>query len=117
MTKEKVTFDSHGETVVGSLFICEGTPKGLIVVTGPITSVKEQISGRYAAAMAERGYVAIAFDHRFFGESGGEPRQFESPLKKIEDISAAISFLTENPRFSDLPVYGVGVCAGGGYMA
>ncbi|HKE92793.1 MAG TPA: alpha/beta hydrolase [Povalibacter sp.] len=67
--------------------------------------------------MAARGFVALAFDHRTFGESGGEPRQFESPPRKVEDIRAAAAFLSRHAGMKGLPIGAVGVCAGGGYMA
>jgi len=79
--------------------------------------VKEQATGAYAAALAERGFMALAFDHRTFGESGGEPRQFENPFAKVEDIRAAASALLAEPGSADIALIGVGVCAGGGYMA
>jgi hypothetical protein len=95
----------------------EGTePVARAVLTGPLTSVKEQSTGMYASALASRGYVALAFDHRTFGESGGEPRQFENPFAKVEDIRGAVTALEEGGRNS-LPMIGVGICAGGGYMA
>jgi fermentation-respiration switch protein FrsA (DUF1100 family) len=87
------------------------------VLTGPLTSVKEQATGTYAAALAERGFLALAFDHRTFGESGGEPRQFENPFAKIEDIKAAASAVLSDPGRAKISLIGVGVCAGGGYMA
>src|SRR5262249_31253117 len=83
----------------------------------PLTSVKEQATGAYARAMAERGFAAIAFDHRTFGESEGEPRQFEDPEGKARDISAAVTALQADERTRELPVTAVGICAGGGYMA
>jgi len=82
-----------------------------------LTSVKEQAAGAYAAALAERGFLALAFDHRTFGESGGDPRQFENPFAKIEDIKAATSALLADPGPVGIALIGVGVCAGGGYMA
>jgi alpha-beta hydrolase superfamily lysophospholipase len=66
--------------------------------------------------MAERGYAALAFDHRTFGESGGMPRQLEDPMGKAADISAAVTALGADARTAGVPVYAVGVCAGGGYM-
>ena len=58
--------------MVGNLFLPEGDePAGVVVAVGPLTSVKEQAAGAYARAMAERGYAALAFDYRYFGESGG----------------------------------------------
>src|SRR5262245_48638200 len=78
--KQRFTFQSEGETVVGGLFLpTETEPAGVVVAVGPLTSVKEQASGTYARAMAERGYAALAFDYRYFGESHGRPRQFENP--------------------------------------
>jgi uncharacterized protein len=88
-----------------------------VITTGPLTSVKEQAAGVYARALASRGYVALAFDHRTFGESGGAPRQFETPQGKAEDIVAAADALSRDARMSELPMLAVGVCAGGGYMA
>jgi len=111
-------FDVNGTTLIGNLFtLARGRPRACAVLTGPLTSVKEQASGAYAAALAERGFLALAFDHRTFGESGGEPRQFENPLAKVEDIKAAASALLSNPGPSNIALIGVGVCAGGGYMA
>jgi uncharacterized protein len=111
-------FDVSGTTLVGNLFAPpRGRPRACAVLTGPLTSVKEQATGAYAAALAERGFLALAFDHRTFGESGGEPRQFENPFAKIEDIKAAASALLSDAGPADLALIGVGVCAGGGYMA
>jgi uncharacterized protein len=114
----RVTFDSQGVQLVGTLFIPEGEGRRpALVVDGPLTSVKEQAPGHYARALAERGFVALAFDHRFFGESGGEPRQLESPPKKIEDIQSAVSYLSSLSEVDSARIGAVGVCAGGGYMA
>jgi fermentation-respiration switch protein FrsA (DUF1100 family) len=114
----RVTFDSHGVKLVGTLFVPEGNERRpALVIDGPLTSVKEQVAGHYARALAERGFVALAFDHRYFGESGGEPRQLESPPKKIEDIQDAIAFLSSLSEVDADRIGAVGVCAGGGYMA
>jgi uncharacterized protein len=113
----KVSFRSEGERMVGNLFLpYEKSPIGLVVVVGPLTSVKEQAAGAYAQAMAERGYAALAFDYRFFGESGGEPRQFESPEENIKDIRNAAAAMLTDARFKDLPLFGFGVCFGAGPM-
>lgn len=119
MSTERVTFDSGGHAVVGDLHLPEGDEpaRGVVVLSGPITSVKEQVSGAYAKALAERGFAALAFDHRHFGESEGEPRQLESPNRKIEDIRAAITYLEGRDDLAGRPLHGLGVCAGGGYMA
>ncbi|WP_040809203.1 alpha/beta hydrolase [Nocardia concava] len=117
ISTEQFTFTRDGDLLVGNLFLPEGTPTGVVVTTGPLTSVKEQAAGVYAQALARRGFAALAFDHRTFGESAGEPRQLEDPLGKAADISAAITALQADERFADLSVLAVGVCAGGGYMA
>lgn len=113
MNIEAVNFQVAGTNVVGLLHQPTQAPRAALVITGPLTSVKEQASGAYARAMAARGFTALAFDHRTFGESAGEPRQYESPPRKVEDIRAAAGFLRE----TGLPVGAIGVCAGGGYMA
>jgi fermentation-respiration switch protein FrsA (DUF1100 family) len=114
----RVTFESQGEELVGTLFIPEGGGRHpALVLDGPLTSVKEQATGHYARALAERGFVTLSFDHRFFGESGGEPRLLESPPKKIEDIQSAVSYLSSLPEVDAEKIGAVGVCAGGGYMA
>ena len=113
MKVSRVTFQCQGDQVVGLLHDPPGPSTGLVVISGPMTSVKEQAPLAYAQALAARGFRAVALDHRHFGESGGEPRQFESPTRKGQDARAAIDAL-QRP---DEPVFALGVCAGGGYMA
>jgi uncharacterized protein len=116
-TTTRFTFQSDGETLVGNLFLpSSGKPAGVVVAVGPLTSVKEQAAGAYAQALAERGYAALAFDYRYFGESEGQPRQFESPEANIEDIRNAATALVADGRLSDLPLFGLGVCFGAGPM-
>jgi fermentation-respiration switch protein FrsA (DUF1100 family) len=116
-TKTRLAFQSGGETLVGNLFLPEAAePAGLVIAVGPLTSVKEQAAGTYAHAMAERGYAALAFDYRYFGESGGRPRQFENPDANIEDIKNAATALLADNRLTNLPLYGLGVCFGAGPM-
>jgi uncharacterized protein len=111
-------FEVEGVPIVGHLHVpATSEPSAMAVLTGPLTSVKEQATGAYARALAERGLVALAFDHRTFGESGGEPRQFENPFAKVQDIEGAVSALFADRDVPDVPLLGVGVCAGGGYMA
>lgn len=104
--QERFTFASEGDQIVGTLFMPETKPIGIVVTSGPLTSVKEQAAGTYAKAMAARGFAAIAFDHRYFGESGGQPRQLENPAAKIEDIRNAATALLADGRFAGLPVFG-----------
>jgi fermentation-respiration switch protein FrsA (DUF1100 family) len=116
-TQTRFEFQSGGETLVGNLYLPDGAePAGVVVAVGPLTSVKEQAPGTYAQAMAERGYAALAFDYRYFGESGGEPRQFENPEANIEDIKNAVTALLADDRLSGLPVLGLGICFGAGPM-
>lgn len=113
----KIDFKSGPDRLVGLLHLPAGKARGAVVLSGPLTSVKEQAPRAYAEALAQRGFAAIAFDHAGFGESGGEPRQFENPQGKANDIRAAAAALAERADLAPLAVAGVGVCAGGGYMA
>jgi fermentation-respiration switch protein FrsA (DUF1100 family) len=110
-------FRSGGERMSGNLFVPAGIPRAALVVIGPMTSVKEQAAGAHARALAERGFLSLAFDHRFYGESGGQPRQFENPRAKVEDVRAATAALRATPQALGLPLAAVGVCSGAGYMA
>jgi uncharacterized protein len=116
-SKTRFTFRSEGETLVGDLYLPDGDKQvGAVIAVGPLTSVKEQAPGTYARAMAARGYGALAFDYRYFGESDGQPRQFENPDANIEDIRNAASALLADDRLRDLPVVGLGICFGAGPM-
>jgi fermentation-respiration switch protein FrsA (DUF1100 family) len=117
-TKTRFAFESKDETLVGNLFLPDGSqPAGVVIAVGPLTSVKEQAAGAYAQAMAERGHASLAFDYRYFGESDGEPRQFENPEANIEDIRNAATALLADEQLTNLPVFGLGVCFGAGPMA
>jgi fermentation-respiration switch protein FrsA (DUF1100 family) len=117
LRSEPFHFTSGGDPLSGVLHLPPEQPVAAVVMTGPLTSVKEQATGAYARALAERGFAALAFDHRTFGQSEGEPRQFEHPEHKADDVRAAVTGLGADARTRDLPVLAVGVCAGGGYMA
>ncbi len=109
----RVTFEVAGDTVVGQLRRGQG-PRALVFL-GPLTSVKEQVPGNYAKAMAARGFTTLAIDNRHFGESGGEPRQYEHPGRKVEDVLAAVAWLRDQEIATHIGA--VGVCAGAGYMS
>jgi uncharacterized protein len=119
----RVEFESEGEVVVGDLHLpvqgahAGGGGFGAAILLGPLTSVKEQATGRYAEALARRGWAALSFDPRYFGQSGGEPRQYESPPAKIQDVMNAVSFLAARDGVDARRLVAVGVCAGAGYMA
>src|SRR5262245_20137339 len=114
---ELFSFVSGDDRLAGVLLLPPGEPAAAVVTTGPLTSVKAQATGAYARALAARGFAALAFDHRTFGESSGDPRQFEHPEGKAQDISAAVTALEADDRTRDLPMIAVGICAGAGYMA
>lgn len=112
----RTEFAVDGVTLVGELRVPEGTgPRPALVLTGPFTGVRDQVTGLYAERLAERGYVTLAFDHRNWGESGGEPRCHEDPQGKLHDLRAAVSFLRARPEVDGDRIGAVGICLGGGY--
>lgn len=113
----KVTFHNrYGITLAADLY----TPKhvqGLlpaIAVCGPFGAVKEQSSGLYAQTMAERGFLTLAFDPSFTGESGGSPRYMASPDINIEDFQAAVDFLSVQDNVDGSRLGVIGICGWGG---
>ena len=116
--RQRVQFVVAGERVIGDLYLpAAAAPAAAVVVAGPMTSVKEQVTGTYASALAVRGYVALAIDPRHFGESGGTPRQYEDWRSKVADIRAALDFLEGHPAVDPQRLGLVGVCLGAGYAA
>lgn len=116
----RVEFQSEGEKMVGTLFLPanyqEGDKLPAVVIVGSLTSVKEQMSALYGKKLSEQGLAALAFDYRFFGESGGLPRFFESPEKHIADISSAVTYLQTLPMIDRKRIGGLGIRTGSGYM-
>lgn len=113
----KVTFQNrYGITLVGDLYTPkEGRGKlAAIAVSGPFGAVKEQASGLYAQTMAERGFLTLAFDPSYTGESGGEPRNVASPDINTEDFSAAVDFLSTLDDVDDARIGIIGICGFGG---
>ncbi len=113
----KVTFTNrYGITLAADLYTPRGAsgPLPAIAVCGPFGAVKEQSSGLYAQEMAERGFIALAFDPSFTGESGGTPRYMTSPDINTEDFSAAVDYLVTSPAVRPDAVGIIGICGWGG---
>lgn len=114
---KKVTFvNRYGITLAADMYIPKEAKGKLpaIAVSGPFGAVKEQSSGLYAQQLAERGYLTIAFDPSFTGESGGMPRRVASPDINTEDFSAAVDFLSVQPDVDAERIGILGVCGWGG---
>ena len=114
---QKVTFETqYGLTLAADLY----TPKDVegkmaaIAVSGPFGATKEQSSGLYAMQMAERGFVALAFDPSYTGESSGEPRRTASPDINTEDFMAAVDFLSKQDNVDAEKIGIIGICGWGG---
>ena len=116
---KKVSFKNrYGITLVGDLYTPKNKPSdkmAAIAVSGPFGAVKEQVSGRYAQTMAERGFVTLAFDPSYTGESGGEPRDVASPDINTEDFSAAVDFLSNQDNVDPEKIGIIGICGFGGF--
>ena len=113
----KVTFvNRYGITLAADMFIPKGAEGKLpaIACAGPFGAVKEQVSGRYAQEMAARGYLTIAFDPSFTGESGGFPRYMASPDINTEDFQAAVDYLSVLDNVDPERIGIIGICGWGG---
>ncbi len=113
----KVTFvNRYGITLAADMYVPKNAQGKLpaIAVSGPFGAVKEQSSGLYAQEMAERGFLTIAFDPSFTGESGGQPRYVASPDINTEDFSAAVDFLSTQENVDKDRIGIIGICGWGG---
>ena len=113
----KVTFrDRYGITLAADLYIPNGAsaPMAAVAVSGPFGAVKEQASGLYAQTLAERGFLTIAFDPSYTGESGGEPRYVASPDINTEDFCAAVDYLLTRDDVDPERIGILGICGWGG---
>lgn len=119
VTRQKVSFKTrYGITLSGDLYLPKntGTEKlAALAISGPFGAVKEQSSGLYANQMAERGFVTLAFDASYTGESTGEPRNVASPDINTEDFSAAVDFLGLHNNVDREKIGIIGICGFGGF--
>lgn len=120
INKKNVEFNVRGLQVAAILNIPENAEEkkdsAAIVCVHPGSSCKEQTAGIYAEKLAELGYVTIVFDASYQGESEGEPRYIEEPAARVEDVRAAVDYLTTLDFVDENRIGVLGVCAGGGYV-
>lgn len=114
----KITFHNrYGITLAADLYKPKNVQDRLaaIAVSGPYGATKEQVSGRYAQTLAERGFLTIAFDPSYYGESSGTPRYLTSPEISTEDFSAAVDYLTSREDVDSERIGILGICGWGGF--
>jgi dienelactone hydrolase len=116
---ETINFNSEGLKLVGNLYYPKDYKKGTsyptIVVVGSWTTVKEQMAGLYAEKFAQESFITLAFDFRNYGESEGEPRFWENPTMKVQDIKNAVTYLQTLPEVDNEKIGTFAVCAGAMY--
>lgn len=117
--KQKITFKRDGLTLAGNLFTPENFDENghynAVIVQGSFTLVKEQMPETYAQKFADEGFVALVFDYSHYGESEGTPRQLESSAEKLNDLKAAVTYLTDLSYIQAVSM--VGVCTSAGLTA
>lgn len=114
----KITFHNrYGITLVADLYkpLDASGQVAAVAVCGPYGAVKEQVSGRYAQSLAERGFLTIAFDPSFYGESSGTPRNLTSPEISTDDFSAAVDYLLTREDVDSESIGILGICGWGGF--
>lgn len=118
--KKNVTFKNRMIDMAGDLYLpsgFDGNKKyAAIAIAHPGSSCKEQTAGIYAEKLAKNGFVTLAVNAGYQGESGGDPRYIEDPAARMEDIRSAIDYLVSVPYIDDERIGALGICAGGGYV-
>ncbi len=110
---EKVTFNVADTRLVGDLYTpAQDGLRPAVAIIGPMTYQKEQAPTQYAKRLAEAGFVALAYDSRYRGESGGEPRAWENPFHKVEDLKAAVAYLKSRDDVDAEQVSILAICQG-----
>ncbi|RMZ80524.1 hypothetical protein DV737_g2921, partial [Chaetothyriales sp. CBS 132003] len=117
---KKASFPSNAYTIVGELYQPTSSSSSgkypAIVLSTPVTSVKEQSTAVYARYLADKGFICLTFDPAYQGESSGEPRLLENPYQRVEDIKSAVTYLSLQPEVDASKIGAVGICGSGGYV-
>lgn len=119
-TPKKTSFTSNAFTIVADLYYpptrsSSGTYPALVLST-PVTSVKEQSTAVYSRYLSAHGFICLAFDPAYQGESSGEPRLLENPNQRAEDIKCAVTYLSLLPEVDASKIAALGICGSGGYV-
>ncbi|CCN65234.1 conserved exported hypothetical protein [Vibrio nigripulchritudo POn4] len=116
-TKQAIALDTRVGTLSANLYLPAGVDKPpVVIVTGAWTTVKEQMPATYAEALVEKGYAAVTFDFRGWGESKDMIQFLEDPTRKTEDIRAVIDAISKLDSIDGQRIAGLGICASSGYM-